>query len=163
MYFKGIASGNGFLHSLWPQQVKKAAAKYAKKDDPAAAIRPPEQDPAARKIESLRARLKAGKRLSPAEMDFLREYAPELYAKAVRVSMERDEYERALRRAKTQGDAERVQNLKMVQISERLKHMDPEEGEMLTNAVAEANREYRKSDEYQEAKGKNRSGVEKNR
>ena len=87
-------------------------------------------------------------------MDFLREHAPDLYTKAVRVSMERDEYERALRRAKTQEDAERVQNLKMVQISERLKHMDPEEGEMLTNAIAEANREYRKSDEYQEAKRK---------
>lgn len=163
MYFKGIASGDGFLHSLWPQQVKKAAAKYAKKDDPAAAIRPPEQDPTARRIESLRAKLKAGKRLSPTEMDFLREYAPELYEKAVRVSIERDEYERALRRAKTQADAQRIQNLKMVQISERLKHMDPEEGEMLANAVADANREYRKSDEYQRAKRNQDDGGEENR
>lgn len=154
MYFKGIVNENGFLHSLWPQQVKKAAAKYAKKESPVSALKPPEQDPTARRIEALRAKLKAGKRLTPEEMDFLREHAPELYVKAVRVAMEREEYERELRRAKTSEDAERIQNLKMAQIAQRLRHMDPEESEMLANAIADVNREYQKSDEYKALKRK---------
>lgn len=150
MYFKGIPNGNGFLHSLWPQQVKKAAAKYAKKDDPVSALKPPEQDPTARRIEALRAKLKAGKRLTSEEMDFLREHAPELYIKAVRVAMERDEYERALRRAKTREEVERLQHLQMANLTDRLRHLDPEEGEMLVNAIADVNREYQNSDEYKE-------------
>ena len=83
-------------------------------------------------------------------MDFLREHAPELYIKAVRVAMERDEYERALRRAKTREEVERLQHLQMANLTDRLRHLDPEEGEMLVNAIADVNREYQNSDEYKE-------------
>ena len=48
------------------------------------------QDPDSASVEAIRAKLKVGKKLSPAELKYLREHDPELYAKAVRVALDQE-------------------------------------------------------------------------
>ena len=59
-------------------------------------------------VEGLTMKLQMGKKLSGDEMEFLRENAPELYQKAVRVAAEREEYARKLRNCKTKEDVRRL-------------------------------------------------------
>ena len=145
LYFRGIPPGGGsFIRNQWTREVKKASEKHQKASPlPVAA-----QDPEARTVEAIRTKLKAGKKLAPAELDFLREHAPELYAKAVRVAQERDAYESSLRASKSVAEAELKQNRMLARVAGIAKHCDPEEAEMLVNAVRETNRSYRRSDEY---------------
>ena len=144
LYFRGIPPGGGTIQSLWAHEVKKAAAKY-RKVSPLPAVG---QDPEARTIEAIRSKLKSGKKLSPAELDFLRKRAPELYAKAVRVAQERDAYEASLRASRSKAEAEGKQNRMLARVANLIKHCDPEEAEMLVNAVKEVNLDYKRSDEY---------------
>jgi len=144
LYFRGISSGAGSIQSLWYQQVKKASAKHQK----ASPLPSTGQDLESRAVEAIRTKLRAGKKLSPAELDFLREHAPELYSKAVRVAQERDTYEQSLRRSRTKEEVTVKQNRKMAQVATYIKSCDPEEAEMLVNAIQDANRNYKRSDEY---------------
>jgi hypothetical protein len=128
--------------------VKKATAKFQK----ASPLPQIGQDPEARTVEAIRSKLKAGKKLSPAELDFLREHSPELYAKAVRVAQERDAYEASLRASKSKAEVEAKQNRMLARVAGMMKHCDPEEREMLVNAVQDVNRSFRCSDEYKKLK-----------
>jgi len=67
------------------------------------------------KISSIDAKLKAGKRLSASEMDFLRKNVPELYKKAVQIEKEREEYRRALENCRTKEDVARLNMSRMQQ------------------------------------------------
>jgi hypothetical protein len=142
LYFRGI--GSGYIQSLWFQQVKKASEKYQK----ASPLPNVERDPEARTVEAIRTKLLAGKKLSSVELDYLREHAPELYEKAIRVAQDRDAYETSLRQSKSQEEVDRKQNQKMIQMVNAMKHCDPEEAQMLMNAIQDANRKYKHSDEY---------------
>lgn len=148
MYFRGISSGVGSIQSLWFQQVKKASAKYQK----ASPLPSTGQDPESRTVEAIRTKLRTGKKLSPAELDFLREHAPDLYAKAVRVAQDRDAYEQSLRQSRTKEEVTQKQNRKMAQMASLLKNCDPEEAEMFVNAIQDVNRKYKHSDEYEKLK-----------
>lgn len=53
-------------------------------------------------------KLNSGKKLSAAEMDYLRDNHPELYAKARRIQAEREAYERELRRCRTKDEVRDV-------------------------------------------------------
>ena len=61
-------------------------------------------------------KLKTGKKLSVAEMDYLRKNAPDLYAKAVKIETEREEYRRALSRCKTKEEAEQLHTEKTMML-----------------------------------------------
>jgi hypothetical protein len=113
------------------------------------------EDPKTTLLASIRAKLKAGKKLSPAELDFLRENDPELYAKAVKVALERQAYESALRSCE---DREEVENLRAQQLASAAKS-DPEEGEMRRNALSDVDRAFRRSQEYAKLPAKKKEGA----
>ena len=149
VYFRGIPPGGGSaIRSQWAQEVKKAMAKYQK----ASPLVQTGVDPEARTIEAIRTKLRTGKKLAAAELDFLREHAPELYKKAVRVAQERDAYEASLRASKSTAEVDAKQNRMLTRVASIVKSLDPEEAEMLVNAVQDVNRSFRRSDEYKKLK-----------
>ena len=62
----------------------------------------------ANKLERIRNKLKAGKRLSTSELQYLRERAPDLYEQAARIDQHQKAFERALKRCRTEEDVNRV-------------------------------------------------------
>ena len=56
-------------------------------------------------LESIGAKMRAGKRLSPGEMAYLRENNPEMYEKALKTEREREEYRRRLKQCRTREEA----------------------------------------------------------
>jgi hypothetical protein len=74
----------------------------------------------------------------------LRENDPELYAKALRVALEREAYEKSLRCCE---DREEVERLRFQKMSGAPKQ-DPEEAQMRMNALADADRAFRRTREY---------------
>jgi hypothetical protein len=144
VYFKGISPGLGAIQAQWYQQVKKASQKY-QKTSPVPGV---ERDPVSSAVELIRMKLRAGQKLSPAELDLLRERAPDLYAKAVRVAQQRDTYEKSLRQSQSKKEADQKQNQQMALAASSLKSCDPEEAEMLMNALQDASRKYRNSEKY---------------
>lgn len=144
LYFRGVSPGFSFVQSQWSRQVQKASAKFAGPSPLAAGV----QDPDSASVEAIRAKLKAGKKLSPAELKYLREHDPELYAKAVRVALDQEAYEKTLRRCEDREEAERVRSQKLARFANLAKRMDPEEAEMTANAISETDREFFRSVEY---------------
>lgn len=62
----------------------------------------------ANKLERIRNKLKAGKRLSTSELQYLQERAPDLYEQAARIDQHQKAFERALKRCRTEEDVNRV-------------------------------------------------------
>jgi len=56
-------------------------------------------------LECITNKMKFGKRLTRDEMEFLKIHNPEIYARAVKIEMEREEHRRALRNCKTKEEA----------------------------------------------------------
>ena len=84
---------NGWNNSLF----KVLSSK--KSPDNRAAIR--------RKLERIRHKLRSGARLTPAEKEFLRRYAPQLYEQAMAIERERAAYEERLKKCRTEEELER--------------------------------------------------------
>ena len=70
-----------------------------------------------RKLERIRQKLRSGARLTPAEKQFLRQYAPQLYEKAMAIERERAAYEERLKRCRTEEELERVKLEKMAEMA----------------------------------------------
>ncbi|MDD4565048.1 MAG: hypothetical protein PHE79_06170 [Eubacteriales bacterium] len=82
------------------------------------------------KIGSIITKLKTGKKLAPAELEYLRVNPPDLYIKAVKISNEREAYEAALKKCKNKEDVERLHNQKRMQLKLELHCSDADETEM---------------------------------
>lgn len=99
------------LNIKWKQRQDDIIAKAKERDPKIADLLRTSQDMTkSNAIQGIDAKLKSGKKLSPQEMDYLREHSPELYKKAVEVTREREAYERELKQCKTK---EAVQKLNM--------------------------------------------------
>jgi len=70
----------------------------------------------AKRIEDIKNKMKAGRRLSYDEKEFLRINAPDLYEKAMKIERERDEFRRALEKCKTKEEARRLQAAKAMEL-----------------------------------------------
>ncbi len=103
---------NGWNNSLF----KVLSSK--KSPDNRAAIR--------RKLERIRHKLRSGARLTPAEKEFLRRYAPQLYEQAMAIERERAAYEERLKKCRTEEEMERVQLEKMAEIAATAKEEEAE-------------------------------------
>ncbi|MCL2225456.1 MAG: hypothetical protein FWB96_10875 [Defluviitaleaceae bacterium] len=68
-------------------------------------------------VLSLEGRLMSGGRLSSDEMSFLRQNAPHLYEKAVKVAQERREFERELSQARSKQDVANMHQRRMSQFA----------------------------------------------
>ncbi len=87
------------------------------------------------KLELLRNKLKAGKRLSVSELQYLRENAPALHDQAARIDQQQKAFERALKRCRTEEEVCRVVASQM-QVASAMVPAIPaqQDGEPLTRA-----------------------------
>jgi len=69
-----------------------------------------------KRIADIKNKMKAGRRLSFDEKEFLRIHAPDLYEKAIKIEKERDEFRRALANCKTKQEVRRLQASKAVEL-----------------------------------------------
>ncbi len=118
------------------------------KEPPEPKIEPLSHDNAAvpSKLENLREKLKSGKRLTEADMDYLKSHAPELFSKALMLNMERANYESAVRQQRTKSDVNAFHTQTLMSIS-KVGH-DPEETLMRVSAVQDSHRTFVRSNEY---------------
>jgi hypothetical protein len=98
------------------------------------------------KLETLREKLKSGKKLTEADMEYLRSHDPELYSKALMLNMERANYDNAVRQSRTKSDANTFHMQTLMSIS-KLGH-DTEESLMRVSAVQDSHRNFVRSSEY---------------
>lgn len=101
-----------------------------------------EQDRAIqKKLSKIRAKMRAGARLTGAEQAFLRRHAPKLYLEYLKMEREQAAYEERLKRCRTQDEVERVKTEKAGEIARASKEQEPEEvmGLMVRAQRAEKN------------------------
>ncbi|MCI6553639.1 MAG: hypothetical protein MR430_08935 [Lachnospiraceae bacterium] len=89
------------------------------------------------------AKARAGKKLTPEEMNFLARTDPALYQKVLRVQALKRSLESRLKSCQSKQEAEEVFSIAVSSISE----MDPDR-EMILAALEDTYREFKKSDEY---------------
>lgn len=89
------------------------------------------------------AKARAGKKLTPEEMNYLARNYPELYAKVLRAQSMRRALESKLNGCKSKQEAQEAFSMVVNSISD----LDPDK-EMMIGALEEAFKEFRKSDEY---------------
>lgn len=71
-------------------------------------IRESQKDGSKQMAAQIELKMTSGKRLTAAEMEYLKENDPQTYQKAKEIEMEREAYERELKNCKTKEDVERV-------------------------------------------------------
>jgi hypothetical protein len=65
-------------------------------------------------LSRIESQMKSGQRLSTADKKYIKEHAPDLYEKAIKIEKERDEYRRALERCKTKEEAAQLHTSRML-------------------------------------------------
>lgn len=112
--------------------------------------------------EQIDAKMRSGKRLSAAEMNYLKENDPQTYQKARAIEMEREAYERELKQCKTKEEVQRVKLSHAAASMASVKNIETDphipEGAKLglmmqelarTKALSDAEQEFVKSGDYQ--------------
>lgn len=120
-----------------------------------------EQNTSSVSRQQIDAKMRSGKRLSAAEMEYLKEHDPQTYQKAKQIEMEREAYERELKRCRTKEEVQRVKLSHAAASMATVKDVDTNpnipEGQKLalitqelakTNALGETEREFIKSGAY---------------
>ncbi|WP_337102003.1 hypothetical protein [Paenibacillus sp. YIM B09110] len=100
------------------------------------------------RVASIRNVLVTGKKLRTDEMDYLQRNDINLHDQAMRLSMERQAYEDALKHSRSKADANNYNTFNLLQIAGQLKHGGSEELLMRANAIQEAHREFVRSSKY---------------
>lgn len=90
---------------------------------------------------------KNGKKLTAAEMAYIRKYAPEMYEHVSRIMRRREMFEQSMKTAPTKMDVQITVSLNVKQIE---KDSLPEDREVLARHLADAKHEYEQTDEYKE-------------
>ncbi len=112
--------------------------------------------------EQIDAKMRSGKRLSAAEMEYLKENDPQTYQKAKAIEMEREAYERELKQCKTKEEVQRVKLSHAAASMASVKNIETDphipEGAKLglmmqelakTNALSDVEQQFVKSGDYQ--------------
>ncbi len=132
------------------------------------------QDPQSRLLESMKpdesasmrqqisTKMMAGKRLSSAEMEYLKENDPQTYQKARTIEMEREAYERRLKQCRTKEEVQRVKFSQTASSLATVKNVESNpsipKGQKLAlimqelhkfNAMSDTDRAYMQSKDYQ--------------
>lgn len=100
-----------------------------------------------RTMSEIMAKLRSGRRLSPAELRYLSQKDPMLYQKAVQIMEEQKSYERSLKRCKTKAEAQRLLTTKMSTLNAIAK-VFPEEAEIRMSGIQSIHHKFTQSKEY---------------
>ncbi|MBO9610086.1 MAG: hypothetical protein J7639_29275 [Paenibacillaceae bacterium] len=98
--------------------------------------------------DSLRAKLIAGQELTPAELEYLKQHAPDLYHKAVKVAQERESYKSSLSQSRTKNETIELHNQTLTRVLAEVKNSDADEIMMHVNAIQDTYRTFVHSKEY---------------
>lgn len=90
------------------------------------------------KLGKIRAKLKAGARLTSAEKEFLKKHDPQLYMKVMALEQEQAAYEDRLKKCRTRDDAERIKTQKLAEMASNLSKEDAEYLMIRLNQMKEA-------------------------
>ena len=159
------------MQMKWQQ--KKASGNYTARSDSAAKETTEKKDIQTRLLEDMQnnssanmkqqisTKMMAGKRLSSAEMEYLKENDPQTYQKARAIEMEREAYERRLKQCRTKEEVQRVKFSQAAASLATVKEVESNpsipKGKKLelmmqelqkTNAMSDTDRAYMQSREY---------------
>lgn len=101
-----------------------------------------------RKVQRILNKLKSGKKLSPAELEYLEEKAPEVYKKALKITRERIQLEETMKNAKSR-EAVNAALSDALNAADALSMGDAEETMTRINQYTNAFSEIKKTGEYQ--------------
>lgn len=94
-------------------------------------------------IAKIRARLKAGKKLSSKEMNYLRRFCKVLYEEAVKIQLKRKQFEEKIESCKSKQEVMELLSFELVQVSKY-----EEDKEALMNTYEDVVKEFQKTSEY---------------
>jgi len=100
------------------------------------------------RLESIKNTLKLGKKLSTADMEYLKKHDPNLHSQVMTISMERKAYESALRQSRSKEAVNNYSMNHLMAIAGQLKGSTSEEQLMRANAIQEAHLEFIRSSQY---------------
>jgi len=60
------------------------------------------------KLQKILSKFRAGKKLTPEELEYLRQYAPEMYQKVIKIQQQREEVEQQLQAAQTKEQVQQI-------------------------------------------------------
>ena len=106
MKWKERQSSGNYVSKSGRETVSDAEKLLRERQEKAADLFKQNTSPAPR--EQIDAKMRSGKRLSAAEMEYLKEHDPQTYQKAREIEMEREAYERELKRCRTKEEVQRV-------------------------------------------------------
>lgn len=109
-----------------------------------------------KRLEKIQAKLESGKKLSEADLHYLRRKNPLLYAKAVRVQNKRAALEQRLKGASSKKQAQEMYLEEMGNISK-----DDPDKKWIAAAYEEAYREFKQGDAYKNLPEEERQGEKK--
>jgi len=89
-----------------------------------------------------------GKKLSTAEIEYLKQHDPNLHSQVLSIAMERQAYEKALRQSRSKADVNNYNTINLIGITGHLKNGGSEEQLMRANAIQEAHLEFLRSSKY---------------
>ncbi|MSS64760.1 hypothetical protein [Velocimicrobium porci] len=96
-------------------------------------------------IARIRSKLRAGKKLTAKELEYLRKYSPELYEEAVKIQLKRNAFEEQIKHCKSKEAVMEELIIAMEHIAE-----EGETKEALMNAYQEVVKEFQKTSKYKE-------------
>lgn len=148
-------SGDSAVQRLLREQQEKAAEQL-------------KQGTSSVSRQQIDVKMRSGKRLTAAEMDYLKEHDPQTYQKAKQIEMEREAYERELKQCKTKEEVQRVKFNHAAAAMATVKNVESDssipEGQKLglimqelmkVNALGETERAFIQSGEYRSLPSEN--------
>ena len=102
-------------------------------------------------LDSITQKIEAGKKLSPAELDYIREKYPDLYRKAVKLAAEREAYEKALRNCKSKEEVQLLRTNKITEFVSQAQSGGGGDGPSLNSrvmSISEAHTAYTATSDY---------------
>jgi len=147
MDVSGIVNLNQY--AVMQAKLSQAQMQGTKKNDGLSVLlKQSNEDIKAKKLQAIKSKLKSGQRLSPAEMEYLRNNDPKLYETAVKIAKERNEYRRDLKRCKTKTSVQMANVSKLMQFKLESKYEDPEVMFMRVSAILNEHSEFVKTNKY---------------
>lgn len=135
-----------------------SAIRQPAKSEP---MRQAEQEAIAKRLTTITGKLKAGKKLSGQDLQFLSRHAPELFEKAVKIAKEREEYQKQLKKCRSKEEVQQLHARKTQMFATEAKaisNANMPEGEKLAKleelnmramAIGDEYTAYVKSERYQ--------------
>ena len=148
-FFKNSTVTNNTCFKTNLDASKKQENKF--RDGIAEINRPGVTDNVSRETQRILLKFRSGKKLSPAELEHLRQTSPQSYQKIRQMQMDRERLEAQLRAAKTQEEADRIYMNTLDSVSDS--NECPEDKETRMNQYADAYFEDRKRRAEEEKTG----------